>query len=174
LAAHSRQFRFGRQAENALDALADRAKKDAGQPRPSPEQVKLELEREKLQANLKKTALEYSLKKREADQKAELEKQKADYELRLKGLELQLAEAQGQQKLRLQAQEAAQEAAIKQRAMQDKAAADVAAHRQQAVVSAAKLAESNCNAGCAKPTSRRQRRNGVSPKVMRLATCPTF
>jgi hypothetical protein len=122
----------------------------------------------------RETALEYSLKKREADQKAELEKQKADYELRLKGLELQLAEAQGQQKLRLQAQEAAQEAAIKQRAMQDKAAADVAAHRQQAVVSAAKLAESNCNAGCAKPTSRRQRRNGASPKVMRLATCPTF
>lgn len=116
-AAFCRSFRLGKQAEDALDRLADSIKKGQGQEeKPSPEQLKA-------QAEEKKLTLEMQFKEKEHQMKLEqmqAELQMKQQELALKREELQIK----QQEMGLKAQMAQQQAQIDQQTMQQKAAMD--------------------------------------------------
>lgn len=119
--AFTRSFRLGKQAEDALDRLADQARKGAQQPKPpSPEELKMQIERERLDLDKQKMQMELQMKQAELElekQKAatemQLEQAKAEQELKLKEMELQHDMQIKAQEAQQAAQLAAQEAQIK-------------------------------------------------------------
>jgi len=112
--AFCRTFRLGKQAEDALDRLADQLKKGQGQPKkPSKEEMQLQVEQQKAQVQMQMMQQQHDLKMQvmQADvqkkaQELEFEKQKLD----LKARELQI-----------NVQAAQQQAALDQQNMETKA-----------------------------------------------------
>ncbi len=144
-AGFARSFRLGKQAEDALDRLADQAKNMADQPKPpSPEEMKAQLDQQKMQQELQIKQAELELKKVELQlkqqteaAKLELEKQKAVLDAQIKQMaaeqEAQIKAAEAQQAAELKREEViaklhseAQQAAIKQQAMQAEASQKLA------------------------------------------------
>jgi hypothetical protein len=113
--AFARQFKLGRQAEDAIESATEAAQKSADQPPPPDPQVELEkqklaMEKEKMGMELQLKQAEMQLKQQEAQAKIELEKQKMEFELQIKQAELQLKAQEGQQKMELEQAKAVQDA----------------------------------------------------------------
>lgn len=116
--AFARNFRLGKQAEDALDRLADQAKKAAGQP-PKPD-PKMEAEKVKADAAMKKSELDMQM----AQQKHQMEMEKMQAELQIKKEELMLKRQEmdmRREEMQLDAQMAQQKAQIDAQAMEHKA-----------------------------------------------------
>jgi hypothetical protein len=130
-ASFARQFKLGKQAEDALDRWSEMAKQEAQNPQPQvdPEMQKLQMqqqmEQQKLQADMQAKQAELELKKQEMAAKLEFEQQKMQLEaqkhaqqmemdqakhgadMQMKGQELQLKEREGQMNAQLKAAEIA-------------------------------------------------------------------
>lgn len=121
--AFARQFKLGRQAEDAIEAATEQAQKSADQPPPpNPE---LELKREELAIKKEESASqlqvkreELEIKKQEAAGKLQLEQQKAIQQVQLDEMkmkhEMQIKELEAKQKAELAAQAAAQQAQLRE------------------------------------------------------------
>lgn len=130
--AFARNFRLGKQAEDALDRLADQAKKSADQPpKPDPKaeaekvkaeavqqkaQADAEARREKMAADREKAQLDLQA----AQEKHAMELQKMQAELQMQREEMQIM----REKLGMEMQAAQQKSAIEAEAMERKAALD--------------------------------------------------
>jgi hypothetical protein len=79
--AFARNFKLGRQAENALDGLADQAREIAQQP--PPEDPQIAIEREKVANQAKEAEAKMALEKEKAGATLQLERQKAESQLQL-------------------------------------------------------------------------------------------
>lgn len=128
--AFARNFRLGKQAEDALDRLADQAKKSADQPaKPDPKaeaekikaeavqkkaQLDAEAQQQKMAADREKAQLDIQA----AQQKHEMELQKMQAELQMQREEMQIM----REKLGMEMQAAQQKAAVDAQAMEHKAA----------------------------------------------------
>lgn len=129
--AFARNYKLGKQAEDALDAVADEAKKQAENPQPPPpdpkveaEKVKAQNEQQKMQAQLQadqqKLAMEAQYKQQEHQMKlelmqADLEKKRMEIELQREKMALDIQAHQ--EKMAMQSQQAQQQAAMKEREM---------------------------------------------------------
>lgn len=129
--AFARNYKLGKQAEDALDAVADEAKKQAENPQPPPpdpkieaEKVKAQNEQQKMQAQLQadqqKLAMEAQYKQQEHQMKlelmqADLEKKRMEIELQREKMALDIQAHQ--EKMAMQSQQAEQQAAMKEREM---------------------------------------------------------
>ena len=81
-AAFARNFKLGRQAEAALDDVADKAKEvAAAPPQPDPQQM---MEQKKLEAEQQAKAQELQFKQAESQQKLQFEQQKHEQEMQFK------------------------------------------------------------------------------------------
>ena len=141
--AFARQFKLGRQAEDAIDAATEQAEQSAKQPPPPDPKLELErekmaLDKEKMGFELKIKEAELQLKAKEAEMKMQLEEKKAEHEAKLKEMELdhdmQLKAAQAQHDAQIAEQKAAQDAEIRRTeaiAKQEQQANDAAVTRQQ-------------------------------------------
>lgn len=123
--AFARNFRLGKQAEDALDRLADSAKSQAEQgPKPDP---KMEVEKFKAQAEQQKAQMDVQLKQQEHGMKMELlqadlqakqmELQIKRQELDMKREEMMLDAQMAQQKAAMQSQMDQQKMAVQQQSM---------------------------------------------------------
>jgi hypothetical protein len=125
-AAFCRSFRLGKQAEDALDRLADAAKKGGGeQKKPSPEEIKAQAEERKMQMEMELKKAELELKKQEVGIKLQEAQAKMQLEVKKAELEMQLKQMEAQQDAQLKEREAEQNAMM----AQQQAAAD--AERKQ-------------------------------------------
>lgn len=108
--AFARQFKLGKQAEDALDKLQEGAAQAAQQTKPpSPEELKLTLEREKMALEKEKMQVEIQMKQ------AELQLKQAEMEQ-----DLAIQQQELQMKMQLEAQKAELDAAIKEKESQIK------------------------------------------------------
>jgi hypothetical protein len=141
--AFARNYRLGKQAEDALDRLADQAKKTADQP-PKPD-PKVEIEKMKAEAAQQKAQLDAQAQQQKmqgeqqklaADLQAQQQKHQMELEMMQAELQMQREEMQimrekmgmemqaKQQEMALDAQQAEQQAAIDTEAMERKASLD--------------------------------------------------
>ncbi len=120
--AFARQFKLGRQAEDAIEEATEQSEESANQP-PAPD-PKIELEREKMAMDKEKMGFELQikqaelkLKEQEMAMKIKMEEQKLAAEMKLKEVELQhdmqLKEMEAQQAQQLAEQKAQQDAEIR-------------------------------------------------------------
>jgi hypothetical protein len=117
--AFARNFRLGKQAEDALDSMADKAKAQADQP-PKPD-PKLEVEKFKAQAEQQRATMDVEVKKQEHAMKMELmqaDLQAKQMEIQLKRQELEMK----REEMVLDAQMAQQKAAMQTQMDQQKMA----------------------------------------------------
>lgn len=128
--AFARNFRLGKQAEDALDRLADQAKKTAQQPpKPDPkaeaEKIKLQGEQQKLAAEMEFKREEHGLKLQEKQADMQIKAQELELkrqEMALKREEMEMKLAMTREQMALDAQAAQQKYAIDAEAMEHKAA----------------------------------------------------
>lgn len=178
--AFARNFRLGKQAEDALDRLADQAKKNAQQPpKPDPkaeaEKIKAEAvqqkakldaeaQQQKMQGDQQKMALDIEAQR----QKHEMELQKMQAELAMQREEMQIMrEKMGmemqakREEMALDAEMAQQQSAIDAEAMERKAALDARTAQLQAESTEHKhglsmeMMEAKAKQAKAKPTARK-------------------
>lgn len=118
LSAFARNFRLGKQAEDALDRYADIAKQQAANPQPKPD-PKAEAEKAKAQAEQQKLTMELQAKQQETQMR--LQMMQAEYQMKVAELDLKKQElALKQQEMGLKAEMQQQEIAMKQeQRMQD-------------------------------------------------------
>jgi hypothetical protein len=133
-AAFCRSFRLGKQAEDALDKMADQAKQAAEQPKqPSPEEIKVQGEQQKMQMELQLKQQEHAMKlelmKAEMAQKQQ-ELAFKEQELNLKAREMQMKIEMGQQEMQMDAQLGQQKMAIEQQSNE----MDLAARQREAML----------------------------------------
>lgn len=127
-ASFCRTFRLGKQAEDALDRLADSLKKGQGeQKKPSPEEVKAQAEQQKMAMQMQMMQQEHDLKL----QMMQAEMQQKAQELQFKERELQMKERE----MNIKAATAAQQANIDQQMMQQQASLDQQAMMRDAEAS---------------------------------------
>lgn len=125
-AGFARSFNLGKQAEDAIDRLADQVRKNSGQPKPpSPEEVKAQAEVQKMQleAQLKREQAQMDLQAKQQEmafkaQELELKKQEMELKIQFEQQKMQLE----QQKMGLEAQRAEMEFGHAQRTMEMDAA----------------------------------------------------
>jgi hypothetical protein len=130
--AFARNFRLGKQAEDALDRLSSQAKKSAEQPpKPDPKaeaekvkaeavQMKAKLDQEAQQQKLQNDQQKAQMDLQIAQQKAQMEMQKMQAELEMQREEMQIM----REKLGMELQAAQQKSAIEAEAMERKAELD--------------------------------------------------
>lgn len=117
-AGFARSFRLGKQAEDAIDQLADDLRKSKGQPqKPSPEEIKAQGEQQKMQMEMAATREKHEMEKQKMQMQLEMEREKIalkrqelDMRREEMGLEMQAA----QQKLAIEQQGMAQEQEFQQ------------------------------------------------------------
>jgi hypothetical protein len=135
--AFARQFKLGRQAEDAIDAATEQAEETAKQPpQPDPklelDKQKLGLDKEKMDAELQMKQEELKLKAQEIQMKATAEEQKNAHDAKLKEIELrhdmQIKQEEAGKKAQIAEQEAGQKAQMAQAAHE----ADMQAREQKA------------------------------------------
>ena len=107
--AFARNFKLGKQAEDALDSVADMARKQAEQPQEPQEDPAVQVEKLKAQNEAKKMEMEFQFKQQEHQMKLQM----MEAELQKKQMELQFKE----QEMQLKAQELAMGAQFKQQEM---------------------------------------------------------
>jgi hypothetical protein len=121
--AFARQFKLGRQAEDAIDAATEQAEQSAKQPPPPDPQLEMkreelalkkeegaaqiQIKREELEVKKQEGAMKLELEKQKAIQQAELDRIKMQHDMQLKELELK-------QKAEMDAAKAQQDLQIKQ------------------------------------------------------------
>jgi hypothetical protein len=124
-ASFCRSFRLGKQAEAAIDRMADMLKKgDGEQKKPSPEEQKAQAEQQKMAAEMQFKQQEHQMKLEQMQAELEMKKE----EMALKREELQLK----QQEMAVKAQMSQQQAAIDAQTMQHKAVMDQQSMAMQA------------------------------------------
>lgn len=131
--AFARNFKLGKQAEDALDGVADKAKVMADQPQPpdpaqQAEQAKLAAEQQKMQAEMAMKEKELELKRQEMEmglqqKQAELDLKRQELELKAQAQEQELAMKREEmaQKIQLEAQQAEHDQKLKEYEVQQNA-----------------------------------------------------
>lgn len=121
-----RQFKLGRQAEDALEAATEQAQKSADQPPPpSPEQQKMEAEKQKQAADMQMAQEKHKMEIEKMQLGLQIEKEKLQLkreEMDMKRQEMALDMQMHQQKTAIDAQATQQKAAIDAQAMEHEAA----------------------------------------------------
>ena len=126
-ASFARQFKLGKQAEDALDRWSEMAKQEAQNPQPQvdPEQQKMQmqmqmeqqklqaqmqaeeaklgLEQQRMQAELEFERQKMAMEAERAQQQIQLDAQKHESDMQMRGRELQLKEREGQMNAQLEA-----------------------------------------------------------------------
>jgi hypothetical protein len=111
-AGFARSFKLGKQAEDALDRLADQAKQPQ-QEQPTPEEMKAQADMAKIQMEMKAKQEEHQMKMQEMQAKLQMQRE----ELMMKREELNMR----REEMQLDMQIAQQDAALKQHEMQQDA-----------------------------------------------------
>lgn len=121
-AAFCRTFRLGKQAEDALDRLADQLKKGQGeQKKPSPEEQKAQAEQQKIQMELQGKQQEQQMKMQLMQAEIQMKAQELDFkrqELELKKQEMQMGLQISMQQASIDQQNMQRKAQIEQQSMQ--------------------------------------------------------
>jgi hypothetical protein len=113
-AGFARSFRLGKQAEDAIDRLADQAKAQANQPKqPSPEEIKAQAEKQKMEMEAKAQQDQHAMKLEEMKMGLEIKRQ----EMEMKRQELDMR----REEMAMDMQIAQQKAAMDQEQMQNEA-----------------------------------------------------
>jgi hypothetical protein len=124
--AFARQFKLGRQAEDAIEAATEQAQKTKDQPPPpSPEQQKMEAEKQKQAADMQMAQEKHKMEIEKMKLGLQIEKEKLQLkreEMEMKRQEMALDMEAHQQKMRLDAEAQQQKAAVDAQAMEHKAA----------------------------------------------------
>lgn len=124
--AFARQFKLGRQAEDAIDAATEQAEQSAKQPPPpSPEQQKMEAEKQKQAADLKMAQDKHAMELEKMKLGLEIEKEKLNLkreEMNMKREEMALDMEAHKQQMALDAEAQQHKAAVDAQAMEHKAA----------------------------------------------------
>jgi len=123
-----RQFKLGRQAEDALEAATEQAQKSADQPPPpSPEQQKMEAEKQKQAADMQMAQEKHKMEIEKMQLGLQIEKEKLQLkreEMDMKRQEMDLDMQMHQQKMALDAEAAQQKAAVQAQSLEHKATLD--------------------------------------------------
>jgi hypothetical protein len=123
-----RQFKLGRQAEDALEAATEQAQKSANQPPPpSPEQQKMEAEKQKQAADLQMAQEKHKMEIEKMQLGLQIEKEKLQLkreEMEMKRQEMALDMQAHQQKMTLDAEMTQQKAAVQAQSLEHKATLD--------------------------------------------------
>lgn len=123
--AFARQFKLGRQAEDAIDAATEQAQKTANQPPPpSPEQQKMEAEKQKQAADMQMSQEKHKMEIEKMQLGLQIEKEKLQLkreEMNMKREEMALDMQAHQQKMRIDSEMQQQKAAIQSQSMEHEA-----------------------------------------------------
>lgn len=126
--AFARQFKLGRQAEDAIEAATEQAQKTKDQPPPpDPEQQKMEAEKQKQAADMQMAQEKHKMEIEKMQLGLQIEKEKLQLkreEMDMKRQEMALDMQMHQQKMTLDAEAAQQKAAVQSQAMEHKAVLD--------------------------------------------------
>lgn len=124
--AFARQFKLGRQAEDAIEAATEQAQKSANQPPPpSPEEQKMEAEKQKQAADMQMAQEKHKMEIEKMQLGLQIEKEKLQLkreEMEMKRQEMALDMQAHQQKIALDAEAAQQKHTIDAQAMEHEAA----------------------------------------------------
>ena len=124
--AFARQFKLGRQAEDAIESATEQAQKSADQPPPpSPEQQKMEADKQKQAADMQMAQEKHKMELEKMQLGLQIEKEKLQLkreEMDMKRQEMALDMQMHQQKMQIDAQAAQQKAIVDAEAMEHKAA----------------------------------------------------
>jgi hypothetical protein len=137
-AGFARSFRLGKQAEDAIDRLADQAKAQANQPKqPSPEEIKAQAEQQKMQMEMQAQQAKHEMEKEKMQLQLEMEREKIALkreELNMKREEMALDMQAAQQQMVMDQEQMQTEASMAQaeNAMEMQAAAQKHQLGQQA------------------------------------------
>jgi hypothetical protein len=135
--AFARQFKLGRQAEDAIEAATEQAQKTKDQPPPpSPEQQKMEAEKQKQAADMQMAQEKHKMEIEKMQLGLQIEKEKLQLkreEMDMKRQEMALDMEAHQQKMRLDAEAQQQKAAVDQQSMEAEAALNERTMALQAV-----------------------------------------
>jgi hypothetical protein len=126
--AFARQFKLGRQAEDAIESATEQAQKSADQPPPpSPEQQKMEAEKQKQAADMKMAQEKHAMEIDKMKLGLEIEKEKLrlkQEEMNMRREEMALEMQAHQQKMALDAEMTQQKAAVQAQSLEHKAMLD--------------------------------------------------
>jgi hypothetical protein len=126
--AFARQFKLGRQAEDAIEAATEQAQKTANEPPPpSPEQQKMEAEKQKQAADMKMAQEKHQMEIQKMQLGLQIEKEKLQLkreEMEMKRQEMALEMQAHQQKMAIDAEMAQQKAAVQAQSLEHKATLD--------------------------------------------------
>lgn len=126
--AFARQFKLGRQAEDAIDAATEQAEQSAKQPPPpSPEQQKMEAEKQKQAADMQMAQEKHKMEIEKMQLGLQIEKEKLQLkreEMEMKRQEMALDMQAHQQKMALDAEMAQQKASVQAQSLEHKATLD--------------------------------------------------
>jgi hypothetical protein len=126
--AFARQFKLGRQAEDAIDAATEQAEKSAKQPPPpSQEQQKMEAEKQKQAADMQMAQEKHKMEIEKMQLGLQIEKEKLQLkreEMEMKRQEMALDMQAHQQKMALDAEMAQQKASVQAQSLEHKATLD--------------------------------------------------
>ncbi len=121
----ARQFKLGRQAEDAIDAATEQAEQSAKQPPPpSPEQQKMEAEKQKQAADMQMAQEKHKMEIEKMNLGLQIEREKLNLkreEMDMKRQEMALDMQAHQQKMQLDAEAQQQKAAVDAQALEHKA-----------------------------------------------------
>jgi hypothetical protein len=129
--AFCRSFRLGKQAEDALDKLADAAKQGEGQKQPSPEEVKAQAEQKKIEMEMQAKQQEHQMKLAEMQAQLQMKEQELalkEREMAMKEREMQMKAAMGERQMAMDAQRQDQQMAMDQQSMAMQAEASQREH----------------------------------------------
>jgi len=126
--AFARQFKLGRQAEDAIEAATEQAQKSANEPPPpSPEQQKMEAEKQKQAADMQMAQEKHKMEIEKMQLGLQIEKEKLQLkreEMEMKRQEMALEMQAHQQKMQIDAEMQQQKAAVQAQALEHKAVLD--------------------------------------------------
>ena len=121
----ARQFKLGRQAEDAIEAATEQAQKTANQqPPPSPEQQKMEAEKAKAAADMEMAKEKHGMELEKMRLGLQIEREKLDLkreEMNMKRQEMALEMEAHQQTMAIEAEAQQQKAAVDAQALEHKA-----------------------------------------------------
>jgi hypothetical protein len=124
----ARQFKLGRQAEDAIDAATEQAEQSAKQPPPpSPEQQKMEAEKQKQAADMQMAKEKHAMELEKMQLGLQIEKEKLQLkreEMEMKRQEMALDMQAHQQKTQMDAEAQQQKVAVQAQALDHKAIVD--------------------------------------------------
>ncbi len=126
--AFARQFKLGRQAEDAIEEATEQAERTANQPPPpSPEQQKMEADKAKAAADMEMAKEKHAMELEKMQLGLQIEKEKLQLkreEMEMKRQEMALDMQAHQQKMAIDAEVQQQKAAVQAQALEHKAVLD--------------------------------------------------